>query len=287
MKHIPVLLLFALALLAGIIFSGCKEVTSSGIPGDIAGTLQVLDTNNAFLKDNSGVRVSLEGTSYSTISNSDGKWSLTNIPAGTYTIVFSKENYATQKEQNFSFSGNGTYYYSLGGKTTYFYPIPNLFPNIVLRPFVDYIQIVAKDSSYTDSIGKIHRVYYDDTIITSLGATIFSSRSQRLYHNASVETGFYFSKVQNIDPLNPDSYNYMQIASNNDGTDTTGIAQLSLLKAQLLNSKFISGDLIYCCAFATTYASIARSNWFDPATNKTIYSGFSTHHSEVKSFILP
>ena len=43
--------------------------------------------------DNSGVIVSLKGTSLTSISDKDGNWTLTDVPQGRYTIAVSKENW--------------------------------------------------------------------------------------------------------------------------------------------------------------------------------------------------
>jgi YVTN family beta-propeller protein len=43
--------------------------------------------------DNSGVIVSLKGTSLTSISDKDGNWAITEVPQGRYTIAVSKENW--------------------------------------------------------------------------------------------------------------------------------------------------------------------------------------------------
>jgi hypothetical protein len=96
-------------LICGFLFWGCTDDTVGPIPtGNIAGTVKL---NNTPGNDFSGVSISLDGTSYSATSKSDGKWELSNVPAGIYKIVFSKSGYFTLKHYNFQFVGNGTYYY--------------------------------------------------------------------------------------------------------------------------------------------------------------------------------
>ena len=71
--------------------------------------------------------------------------------------------------------------------------------------------------------------------------------------------------------------------------DSTGIADITVLRTDLQKAGFAPGDVIYCCAFASPeylmYTTTAA--WFDPRFDQNVYSGFSPYHSEVKSFILP
>src|SRR5438874_7763644 len=120
MKYVSLLLL-SIPVFAGILLSGCKDsTTNSNIPGDIIGTLYgVYDTLYVPMADMSGVKVSLERTPYFTISDATGKWHLTNIPAGTYTIKFSKDHYVSTTRQNLVFGGNGTFFYNAAGNSGY------------------------------------------------------------------------------------------------------------------------------------------------------------------------
>ena len=290
-RNVRILFICAIALFT---IPSCKETTvSSGVPGDIIGTIQLYDTNYVAMTENSGVKVSLESTTYSALSDANGKWHLTNIPAGTYTLVFSKDGYATRKQQDFEFTGNGTLLYDLlynGTGVHALYTIPYLFPNIVIRPFEDLLQITNRDSIATrrDSIGSADSSKYiiiiHDTVITKLETAIFSSRTQYLYHGQTPSDIIFLSKSQIIDPSSASSFQYSEIFQNNN-SDTSGIDNVILYRTALLQSGFSSGDSIYCVVYSGTYRSI--NSWIDPTSGKTIYSGFSPHHSEVKSFILP
>jgi hypothetical protein len=62
---------------------------------------------HAFLSDStdhSGITVSLEGTSYSTITDTTGYYYISNFPDGTYYIVASKSGYSDAKSGPWSFS---------------------------------------------------------------------------------------------------------------------------------------------------------------------------------------
>lgn len=288
MKRISILSIFAVLLLAGILSMGCKNTSTNpqgSAPGNITGLVQLYDTLYHPMTDNSSVSIALEGTSFHTTSDASGKWTLANVPAGIYTLVFSKDHYLTKKDQNTEFPGNGTLYYSLGGNPTTMYSLPALFPNLVLRPFEDYIQITfVRDSIVRDASGNfIKDIQFFDTVITKSDLAIFSSRSQYLYNGESISTIFFFGTGPGIDPATSASYLFSIVSY--PYADTSGLTNASIHRSALLKAGFSSGATIYCSAYA--FASYILNTWYDPVTNKPIYSGFSPHHSEVKSFILP
>jgi CarboxypepD_reg-like domain len=102
-------ILFLLSSLAG-----CKgdQGPAGPIPtGSIVGTIHLFADNGLPLHDESGALVSIEGESFSTLTSTNGSWKLAGIPAGVYTLVFSKTGFTTYKEFNFQFAGNNTYYF--------------------------------------------------------------------------------------------------------------------------------------------------------------------------------
>jgi hypothetical protein len=252
MKHIHFFIFaaFAVPVFFGSILSGCKEAgTASGTPGDMIGFVQIYDSLRQQVTNNSGVTVSLEGTPYSTVSDVSGKWHLENIPTGTYKIAITKDTYATQKIFNVQITGNGTYYPKLGA--TEMYPIPHLTSNLVLRPFESE-------------------------------QAIFSTQCEK--RNVYVFAAIYFNTTEHIDPADPGSFLYFTFSS--DYQDASGNFNITVYRSNLLKAGFTPDQTIYCSAFATTDPVIGAS-WYDPETNKTVYSGFSPNHSEVKSFVLP
>ena len=106
--------------LSGILFIfGCKDSsTQTALSGTMVGYVNFIDSayeswvnfrsiGQGHLDD---VRVSLDGTHFQTITDSVGKWTLTNVPAGTYAITYTKAGYASIKEISHTFVGNGTEY---------------------------------------------------------------------------------------------------------------------------------------------------------------------------------
>jgi len=272
---------FILTFAANSIFSGCKQTstsTDSFATGEIIGNLTCYDTLGLnILHNQSGFKVSLDGTSFFTFTDSTGKWDLKNIPTNTYVIVFSKDNYGIHKEFNLQVVGSGILYYNNilhnNRYETYLFPLPSLWPNIVLRSFEDSVSISKTD-----------------TTILNNEIAFFSSRSQYQWNGQSVYTSIYFGKSSQIDPLDPSSYIYSTPNYPFDRSslvDSSGYAVFKVLRSALLNSGFTSGENVFCCVYAGTQYSVYYDEWTDPLTGKEIQSGFSPHHSEVKSFILP
>jgi hypothetical protein len=99
----------ALILLAGFLLWGCEETTEPTLStGTVTGTVKL---NNATNNDYSGVEVLFNGASYSTTSQTNGSWEITDVPAGVYKVDFIKQGYFTQTIYNFQFVGSGTYYF--------------------------------------------------------------------------------------------------------------------------------------------------------------------------------
>jgi len=304
MKDIPVIL-FILSL--GLLVS-CGPKTeivtntySTAEPGNVKGTAKLFDTNGVAIPDASGVKVTMEATSYSTLSATDGTWELQNVAAGTYpSLVYSKTGFPTYKSYQGSTqgqqgtSGNIGAYIIGGGGTQYdgvqnFYQISNISVNLVLRAFdEDYNQLTWHDTHY-------------DTLVTPNALATFSSRvldnpPNKIYPYEGV---LFFGKSPNIDPTDTKTFLFescytdqgyyanQYTASNLTGTNiSTGIANFTVNKLFLQSAGFIPGETVYCVAYFGNY-NIYNNYYIDPPTSMIIFPGLSPHHSEVKSFILP
>ena len=96
MKHTFCLFYFILT------FIGCKDKPAPIEPttsNDLSGKITLCADNGTVFQDNSGVHVSIEADSISTITSSDGSWKLSNVPVRDYTnrLVFSKAGFLTRK----------------------------------------------------------------------------------------------------------------------------------------------------------------------------------------------
>jgi hypothetical protein len=103
-------------------YIACKSTITNVVPvllyGNMTGTVQLYDSLYfERMQNNVGVKVSLEGTNFSSITDSNGMWIINNVPSGTYTIVYQKKNFASMKNIGHQFIGNGTDY--LGSQDLY------------------------------------------------------------------------------------------------------------------------------------------------------------------------
>lgn len=87
--------------------NGTNGTVDSLEPGGIKGTIMVYDQKGVLLSDASGVIVSLAGTNITTTTATNGKYTLTNIPIGTYKMKITKKGYDYVTQQTF-ITGNGT-----------------------------------------------------------------------------------------------------------------------------------------------------------------------------------
>jgi hypothetical protein len=95
-KNLSIPKVFALAVtLAIYVFtSGCKTVSSPGTTGSFAGVVMLADTSG-IIANFSGTTVSIDSTSFSTTSNSNGQWMIGGVPEGQYNITASKPGFGT------------------------------------------------------------------------------------------------------------------------------------------------------------------------------------------------
>ncbi len=111
----PLTLLLAAVLLT---ITGCKDhlPTNPAQTGTIVGRVVLNDESIAASQHSpiplggsyGGVRVSLVGTDYSTVTQADGSWQLKDVPAGIYDILFEKDGFTWNRIWNQQFVGNGT-----------------------------------------------------------------------------------------------------------------------------------------------------------------------------------
>jgi hypothetical protein len=92
-----------LCLLIGLM--GCQEDTiiEAGPKGTLRGYVELDGTGSR----GANVTITIEGTvpQVSVTTNGDGKFSVENLPTGTYDIVFKKSGYGTYKLVGYSFAG--------------------------------------------------------------------------------------------------------------------------------------------------------------------------------------
>jgi hypothetical protein len=206
-------------LLTIFLFSSCKGPEGPAGPslsGDLIGYSYLYDVSGYRSADNSGITVAVEGTSISAVSTSDGRWVLSSLTTGTYTIVFSKSGYGTRKSVGYQFVGGGQAYFGSMG----LYQIP---------------AYTVTGLSATRSTG------YVSISGTLTGTLPTGSRYPRLF----IAT----SPTVSSDPKNY-IFSYGAIVSSTSTTLSTSIS------TQALNSYGIyTGQTVYIVAYAESYSS--------------------------------
>jgi hypothetical protein len=163
----------------GLIIFGCSNSndTSSASTqrGSLSGHVIVYDT---LPFPQLGVTVSLFSTNFKTETDSAGFWTINDIPAGTYTVLYSKEGFGTLKNIAFQFNGNGevftpTVYFSRQLTNTFIIADPiasNNYFGINVRNSLNkfeslYIVVIGSDSvlKYDDNHNLISLVSVDET----------------------------------------------------------------------------------------------------------------------------
>ena len=104
--------LFALCLVI-LLFSACKKTTTiEELPTPLQTVEGFVALYNEFgqaLPNSAGATVSLDSTSFSAITDSAGKFVIKNVPAGSYTVSYTKNGYGTIKQNYHDYQGGGNY----------------------------------------------------------------------------------------------------------------------------------------------------------------------------------
>jgi hypothetical protein len=287
---------------AGIFLSGCTEkvvapVIGTGAPGNIHGKVTMYDTvldpftykGAMKIDDASGVQVGVEGTSYSTMTDEQGNWHLSNIPSGTYpSIIFSKPGFATQKATNLASSigytivNNGDVAVNID-----MYRRSLISCGIILRAFQDYTQYGYHDTVIAGNGAYPIYTTVEDSVRIPYGAATFSTRILDQFFNSFYPCygELFFGTDPHVDALDPSTFLY-STGTQSFYSSFSGIIDVVILRSTLINAGFRPGQTIYCVAYCGGQF-FQNSYYIDMKTGNTIYSGLSPNHSEVKSFILP
>jgi hypothetical protein len=94
MKTIKTAIIAILAMLTW----GCEETHEPRtLEGDVVGFVLLTDEWGQDENDKSDVLISIEGLNRTAVTDANGRYAFTNIPAGTYNLLFSKTGYGTIK----------------------------------------------------------------------------------------------------------------------------------------------------------------------------------------------
>jgi len=213
MNYSFVVLVFLLFLLGCNSDPGPAGPERTGPFGEIVGKASLYSDNGIGLQDNSGITVSLEGNSYSTLTKSDGSWKLTEIPAGVYTLVFSKTGFFTIKDYEVHVVGNDTVN---RGSYNFIGQIPNVtFKHIsITGPDSNNYFNINGNISLADSLLRSAYIIYNKEPI-SVSSTIISLMT--VYHIIQPNSTSFSWRLDYIDSfkkeynLSPGSKIYLRV----------------------------------------------------------------------------
>ena len=156
--HRPIILYFMFFLLLS-----CTKEEITTMKGDIVGFINLIDEKEIELENRSGVRVSIENTSWSATSNKIGRYELKNVSAGCHNVIYEKEGYGTYRLSNYEFVG--------GNK-------PAVINSITLYEIPTNIEIYTVDAVYE----------YEFNVLTISGTMSETDKyAMRIFFNDSAD----------------------------------------------------------------------------------------------------
>lgn len=246
-----------------ILFTNCEGPSgptgqtgppSPVLTGTISGFVYLADPDTIYA-DHRGIEIQIENTTFTTSTDSNGRWSIDELPTGTYNILISKNGFGYFKYTSVQFIGGGEYYIG----TRFLTSVPVL--------------PVGLDSTITNPFAVI------------ILGTLYEEIPEADYHNVLIFFGLSDSVSSN-----PEYYKYMRSASISLGSFSESI-NINILK----DIGFNSGDTIYITAFASIsfynymfggYVGYYYHRYIDTITGRYVYTHLGKK-SNIVSFQLP
>jgi hypothetical protein len=167
MKILKILIVFNIL----VLFSGCdKNEDSSFLKGNIVGFVKLIDEMGNEVLDKSGINVAIDGLSISANTNVNGRFEFTDVPAGSYKIIYNKTGYGIYKKFSYQFIG-GTVPALMNEITLYEQPKIEI-QNLDISYKNNTISILAKISE-TNQYS--FQIFFSDSSNVSYQNNIYSS----------------------------------------------------------------------------------------------------------------
>ncbi|NJN25309.1 MAG: carboxypeptidase regulatory-like domain-containing protein [Cyclobacteriaceae bacterium] len=83
-----------------VIFTGCRQETII-LHGGVVGFVQILDEAGKLSSEQAGILIKLDDTDIIAITNNNGRFSMTNVPVGTYNLTFERADLGIRKVFSF------------------------------------------------------------------------------------------------------------------------------------------------------------------------------------------
>ncbi len=265
--------LFLLFALAGCSDSNNSTVSNSddGLTGDLIGKIALVDHNGKPIVNNSGALVQIDGTSYSAVTDSNGDWTIHNLPSRTYSLSISKDGFVTFRDFSYAFLGGGTtrYFY----RYFYYYTFYE-FPAVPLKEFAQYSvtldAVILPNMFHSDSSTGVCYCHTSSNVPPgNLGLYIICGKDSTL--SADKPESFrnsYYAAFNNY-TAHDSAFNVAApIYSTSDGTSIV--------------DGFSKGDTIYF----RVYPGVGTDFYYDAIRTRAVPLGISFNGSNVLSGIM-
>ncbi len=200
--------LLSIAVLLSI--AGCKnDCEPQTSVGSIIGFVNLIPWNDQAIDDFSGVKVSIDNTSIFAFTDSNGKFELKNVHAGTYDITVTKEGFGTYRQFSIPYAGGPA-----PGAIPYI--DPGYSPTIILGKIPTYI---ISNFSMSTVNGKVTlniqtpvpsaliRVYLND------GATVSSTEFKYAF-SVDIENETYFNEFPILSSMSKKTFKVIAYPAN-------------------------------------------------------------------------
>jgi len=230
--------------------SGGQGPAGPILTGAMSGFIYLVDQNDSLLANRSGAVVTIGGTNFSATTDSTGKWTISNVPTGTYTITFAKSGYDSFLIPSQQFVGGGSL------------SLPDLY--LVQKQTFQVTSETVKDS--------LIQAYNENVL------SVIDSISEPEYTTGK-RVAIFIGTTPSVSS-NPATYEYSLVPQE------VGVKWISRLfsRQELVSAGLPSGSTIYFISYGESeYASTYR----DTATGRSVYCGLSYTPSKVVSAIVP
>jgi hypothetical protein len=243
-----------------LLITGCKGDTGPRLSGSMTGFVTLVDSEGNYLFDNSGVSVSAQGTSFSTTTDSSGKWVLNGLTSGSYNFIETKPGYGMSEQQDIQFVGdNGVDLGDINGHI-----------------------IMAQPPKFFVAIDSIKTIYDSNLYVWfTISGDIKTFQNEYL---------LVMGEDSSVNASDPSSYLYSDIEIFDDVTNFPE----EIFASDLRHSGLTSGMIVYCVAYSLAHQNAMSahpidadySSYFDVTTGRTAYTSLGVP-SKVFRVIIP
>jgi hypothetical protein len=268
-----------LPVLAIFVFLSCKtQTTAPSGTATILGRVWTAFGYEDYTPPFSGIKVALDGTNISTITNDSGNYELDNVPSGTYSVSFTKLGYGEIRwfGQSVQGGGNSPIYWDQIADPSQItvYHSPTLYQQPDFVTTLHSLTLVNGIENYTGT--------YVQAIGTYSGS----------YPIAAANFAIYYSNSSNVSSLPGDYSIYYCSNSPSPYWQIDTVAKTFTISMPLIDVEqdggFKSGDSIYVATYGAPYYGISPPNdYFDPQTGNYVLTSINQTPSPVFGIKIP